>query len=639
MQLTTKGRVTKRAIKGIGAAVIAAALFLSGPQVSSAATVAELQAQLNALLAQLAALQGGSSVGCYTFTANLTVGSTGPDVTALQSFLESKGYFTYTGPKGYFGPITQASVAAWQAANSVSPAVGYFGPISRAKYSATCTPIVSGGGSTSGTTLSGGEADLRQFDASSGDDSDVEEGSDGDVFEFEFDVEDGDVEVQRVDIMFANLSGDGDEEPWKVFDEITLMLDGDEVDSIDGSDEDNWDEDADDEYRLRFSGLDAVVEEDETAEFVLNVEVQNNIDDADQGPTWTLWIEDDGIRALDGEGIDHEIGDDTDTVEFDIGVAGEGEELTIRESRDNPDATVLELEDDKKSNWLTVLAFTMEAEDNDIEIREIPLRVTVSSSTYAAIVDDAMLVIDGDEFDDFTASTTLDGGLTFDFDRGDVVVDEGDEVEVELMLRFKALVAGNEGMTVTAAITSADVDEIDAEGADDLGPAQLKGSATGDEHTLRTEGIVLTAGDTSADDIIIDGGSDRAKFIIEFEVTAFGEDYYVPFGAASSTEQSDEGVSFALLNDSNAVVAAPTGTTTASLSSTADEDDSAYVVREGDTESFTLTVTYTPGAAGNFKLLLDDVFFRLNGELDSAAVAQAALPEADYRTGVAQVQD
>lgn len=82
------------------------------------------------------ATSGTGSTGTTdcSFTRSLTIGATGDDVTCLQTYLEGTGHFTYTGAKGYFGPITQSAVAAWQAANGVTPAVGYFGPISQAKY-------------------------------------------------------------------------------------------------------------------------------------------------------------------------------------------------------------------------------------------------------------------------------------------------------------------------------------------------------------------------------------------------------------------------------------------------------------------------------------------------------------------------
>src|SRR3989344_834042 len=119
---------------------------------ASAQTIAELQAQINALMAQLAALQGSSVPSTTTtFTMDLTVGSTGAEVTALQQVLVSGGYLVMPVgvPMGYFGSLTQAAVAKWQAANGVSPAAGYWGPISRAKYASMAGTTVPPTGGTS----------------------------------------------------------------------------------------------------------------------------------------------------------------------------------------------------------------------------------------------------------------------------------------------------------------------------------------------------------------------------------------------------------------------------------------------------------------------------------------------------------
>lgn len=82
------------------------------------------------------------SVSATTFIRNLTVGMRGDDVIALQTVLISKS----TGPKalllleagstGYFGALTQAALAEYQATHAISPAVGYFGPITRAQIAA-----------------------------------------------------------------------------------------------------------------------------------------------------------------------------------------------------------------------------------------------------------------------------------------------------------------------------------------------------------------------------------------------------------------------------------------------------------------------------------------------------------------------
>jgi len=137
--MSTSKKIVSAALTITTGVWMSGALFL----VANAQSASTVQAQINALMAQIQQLQSqlsstGSSTS-YSFTRNLTVGSTGADVTALQKFL---GMSQQT---GYFGSLTKAALAKWQAANSVSPAAGYFGAITRAKVAST-------GGATTGTT-------------------------------------------------------------------------------------------------------------------------------------------------------------------------------------------------------------------------------------------------------------------------------------------------------------------------------------------------------------------------------------------------------------------------------------------------------------------------------------------------------
>jgi hypothetical protein len=70
-------------------------------------------------------LTAGSALAADTFTRNLTLGSRGADVTALQTKLG------VTPATGYFGKLTLAAVKAFQTANNISPAAGYVGAITR----------------------------------------------------------------------------------------------------------------------------------------------------------------------------------------------------------------------------------------------------------------------------------------------------------------------------------------------------------------------------------------------------------------------------------------------------------------------------------------------------------------------------
>jgi hypothetical protein len=125
-------------------------------------SIADLQAQLALIASQLQALQaqlggqgggaGVSSAPACNFTRDLTVGSRGDDVKCLQQWLNANGYqVAATGPGSpgnestYFGQLTKAAVAKWQAAKGISPAAGYFGSKSRAAFAAMPSGPVSGG--------------------------------------------------------------------------------------------------------------------------------------------------------------------------------------------------------------------------------------------------------------------------------------------------------------------------------------------------------------------------------------------------------------------------------------------------------------------------------------------------------------
>lgn len=74
----------------------------------------------------------------FVFTRNLTLGSRGADVVALQTYLEAKGFMVMPAgvPKGYFGPLLRAALAKYQQVRGIHPHAGYFGPITRAAFNA-----------------------------------------------------------------------------------------------------------------------------------------------------------------------------------------------------------------------------------------------------------------------------------------------------------------------------------------------------------------------------------------------------------------------------------------------------------------------------------------------------------------------
>jgi len=103
---------------------------------------AETIKNVQAALSQPSPKATAGEAGQVTFSHNLSLHSTGPDVQALQQFLNSHGFTVSTQGPGstgnetnLFGALTQSALIKFQKANGIVPAVGYFGPITREKIS------------------------------------------------------------------------------------------------------------------------------------------------------------------------------------------------------------------------------------------------------------------------------------------------------------------------------------------------------------------------------------------------------------------------------------------------------------------------------------------------------------------------
>ncbi len=625
-------------------AFVAAAMLFTLATPAKAATAEELQAQIAALMAQISALQGGSSSSsaACTFTRSLTVGSEGADVKCLQDALTPTYFNNAGGSTGYFGPVTASAVAAWQTANGVSPAVGYFGPVSQAKFAATMT---SGGSDDSSddsddssddssSDLSG-EGSLNTFEIEDGEDVEVEEGQVAEsVQDFVVEFEDGDAMITRLDV---ELNTDATDDSWDIFGEVTLYVDGEEVASKDGSDEDSYQSD---DMTLRFSGLDVVAMEDEELTITLGVEVQDNLDDNAQVVT----VDVTGMRYVDADDVTttetaSEIDADTNT--FSIVAAGSEDELIVKSATSDPASDTFVVEEDTiKSGWETIFAFDLDTDDsvNDLDINTIGVLLTAGTADVDMVVDDAELVIDGVTYTDWDwASTTDDDNsrdMTFDVD-GDHTIDAGDRVTAELRVKFFGTNAGAqfaEGETIQA---SASTSLFDIEGVEDV---TATGGATGDEHTLRSSGVSVTDFDGSSSVDNKDTAADStASFVFEFTVEAIGEEeIYVPLNTAimDASASSTKGVVYRL-EDSNGALVASTSLTSLSAvfqhtGGDGDTDTAGYLhLNTGDIANVKLSVTINPTTAGYYTLILDSVNFKMTSA-GAADQATALTPESDY---------
>lgn len=668
--MTTIANSTAAKLFGAFAAV-AMVLTLLAPA-AQAQTEAELQAQIDDLLATISSLEaqldgGGSGSGScsYNFTTSMGQGTSGPEVMQLQQFLnmdpETRVAASGVGSAGqetnYYGSLTAAAVSKFQTkyrADVLTPLglvnpTGYWGNSSIAKANEVCSGMTDDEDEDEdedegSQELSGGEASLEDFQGSSGDDTTLQEGQeDAPVAEFEFDVEDGDVRVNRIDVAFDPASGNDEVDPWDAMDEVSIWVDGDEIASEDVDDEDDWSDDSpySGAHTYRFSGLDWVVEEDDTAEFTIGVTPAGGVVDSGNTDDWEVFIPNDGIRAVDGEGIQNYIGESDDSsngnlseqVSFDISEKGADDELKIQSSSDDPDTTTIIVEENSNSDWSEVFAFDLDTDDstNDITVETIVLDVRTVGDVYNQVVNDARLVIDGDTYDDFTVSngSTATGTLTFDID-DELEIDAGDEVTASLELEFKQQ-SGNysEGQTVQAVSTT--TSSWEAEGADDI---TVTGSATGNSHSLRTQGVAAVVTSTSESFIENDDTSttdNEGEFTIKAEVTAFETDIFINTTAATGTATSS-GVTYKIVDSSGNDDSSSVTSASAALSSSATETSNGeFKINEGQTETVTLKVNVDPATSDFYKVQLTNVNYDTTDNAGQEE-QQSAAPAADFQT-------
>lgn len=670
-------------------AFVAIAMMFSVVAPASAQNVDDMS--LEELIALVTQLQGqlgsddmsGDMAGScgYTWTRNLNMGDTGADVMELQKFLNSMSE-TQVAPAGsaggpgsetsYYGPATGAAVANFQMkyrAEILSPLglvnpTTFFGNSTRAQANAVCAGMGDmmdddmgdddmmddDDDDSSSASLGNDEGDIDNVDSTSADDSNINEGELGAIFAFELEI-DGDVEVDRVDLFLevdnnAGVSNDADD----YFTEAQLWVDGEEVASLDVDEFDDDDYNTfvtgttnDDEFRLRFTNLGLVFEDEDEPEFVLGLVAANNIDSADLSADWIAALPVDAIRFVDGEGFTGEAPTAalSDSFGFD---EEETAELQLSESSDNPDASTLEVDKDDQTDDVEVMVFEIEEENGvDVTIDEIRATIVALSSTSAALAEDVVIasarIMNGS---DELASENVPSTGIVDFENMDLEIDADGSVELSIELTFEDAddvnVAYDDGTTVQ--ITAISIQEADDENGNDEGDMTISGSPDSNVHTLREDGlsVSLKSEDTTAvenDDQT--NADDEGEFELVFEVTAFGDDVYLPFGASATTDLTS-GFEFSILDNNNAVVATTTGFTVSVDVADGDaEETNSYKVNEGSTEEFTLGITFNPGSADSYKVRLDTINFA-SSDVATATEAQD-VSDQDIDTAKLTIQD
>ena len=676
--------IAHNTVAKLSVALVAVSMLFMLVAPAKAQTIEELQAQITALMAQITALQSGtgsatSSVCPYTWTRPLNMGATGADVMKLQQFLNASADTQvaaagHAGAPGmetsYYGPATGAAVAKFQEKyrmDILSPlglvnATTYFGPSTMAKANALCVSSSSTGDNTGSTgdntgstaTLSGAAViDDVQIDNPSN--STVDEGaSDAELGTITVRFKGGDARIDQMTVGLAHQSGN-EPNPWDAFSKVSLWVDGEQVASTDANSRADYLDEHTSSGTLRFTGLDVVAKKGEDVTFTVAGDLQKNNNGSND---WAVSAE--SIRYFDAADVattddtSYDLSGNTTNIAAsgdpvaDVTIQPQGldDQIIVKSSSDDPTSSTFEVKDNQTSDWYTTYVFDLDTKDSthDITLYHVPVSVTVSSSTYNALVSDAELIVDGQTINssasDVSGGTGSTAVINFNAD-GRVKINAGDRVKAELRLKFKAIASGDEGTTVKGSVTTANANAIDAEGADTLtntGTDQLTGSDLGEVHFLRTSGLSvsgLTSTETSHDNNT-NVGSSYGTLVMNVDLEAVGtDDLYIPL--TSEAASSTAGANFKV-TDTNGNTA--TGTTTSSIVVTSGGDTSTagYLhLTSGDSATVKITITFDPAAAGQYKAVLNAMGFKV-GATTAATTQNTLTPATNYDTDPLYIQ-
>lgn len=409
--------------------------------------------ELIALLTELLSVGGDSSASaCHNWTVDLTVGSTGADVTALQEFLVDadtgsaaaslNAAFSSGVTMGYFGGLTQAAMAEYQAAQGISPPAGYFGPITRAHLDGVCAAGVdddddddADDDSDSGD-LQGGEGSISvKVGASPANNTQVEYNTKTKVMTVEIEALEGsDVEVRRMDFHFEDRM-------WLLVDAISVEVDGDEIFSDSSlSSSDFTEVTSGSDYRLRVDE-DFVVDEGDTAKVAVYLTGKSLLSSGNLAKTPEVWMKTGSVRFVDANGLSQTDGGSTDvastsSVSREIAFSSDNDAtVEVYENGDyNPEEGVIITNSTNTTQKKTVLVFEYEVENDEVELNDVNITANSTTADLDDIVSLAELYLDSDEDGVADDSELIDSWSAFASATTDEIEfdDGGDNLNLEL---------------------------------------------------------------------------------------------------------------------------------------------------------------------------------------------------------------
>ncbi len=533
-----------------------------------------------------------ASAQTSTYTRNLTIGSRGADVTALQTTLVAGGYLKVA-PTGYFGSLTKAALAAWQAAVGISPASGYFGPITRA-YLATA-PVTNPGtpnpGTGTGTVMDGTDGSITVSSSpfvSSG--QQIKKGETKNVVAVRLQATSGKVSVNRFDVHFSVR-------PWLYFSQVqlkdangtvlatkSLTSAADATEITVGSD-----------YLVRFENVNYTVTPGTDGTLVVAAGVLSSTDKLTQNTSVTVSIPSGAIRTLNGKGYtDSSQPSTTISSSATLLASGSVGNVLTRISPNSPSTRIQQTSTSQVTSNVVLGVFGLKSENNNSTINSLNFNINNSTSAAtSSIFSNVRLVVGGTTYG---ANSIVAGGTTFT--NLNIALPQDQWVDLTL----QADVAQNTtSVSASSTLVAAGINGVDSNY--NTVTISSASNVSSSDVSFNTAAIALTS--SSASYTLSGGtnGSKSANVVFTFTLSNTGnQDVYISkvpgvalgtstTGSVGSPVAASSTLTYVTANPSEGNLSADTGTAPTS---------GVFVIPTGSSRTFTYsgTVDNTNGSNG-----------------------------------------
>ena len=466
-------------------------------------------------LALVATVAGAASAD--TFTRSLTLGSKGADVTALQTWLINKGYSIPAGATGYFGGQTKAAVAAFQAANGITPAAGYFGPVTRAAVNADGSSMSTGGSTTTGGTVTTDGTDgsiTVSYSPYVTTSQTVKKGETKDIYSVKLKATAGKVAVTRFDVHFS-------ERPWLDFTKLTLRDANGTVLATKflSSAADATEVTVGSDYLVRVDGFNYSVDPSAEATLIVSATVQSASDKI-TGQTVSVTVPSGSIRTINGKGYTDSLGiSNTNTIT--LTSTGSVGDIYTRISPNTPDKRIVTTSVSQVTPDVVLGVYSLKSQNQNSTINS--LSFNINNSTNAAtssIFQNVRLKVGGQVYG---ANSLSAGASTFTNLNFTLAQDQWTDVSV-----IADVLSNISGVSASSTLVKAGIVGVDSNY--NTVTVSNASNATANDVQLQTSGISVS--NLSASYSLTTGGSNGnttgAAVTFAFTVTNTGNsDVYV----------------------------------------------------------------------------------------------------------------